>query len=101
VSVLDSFNAQKTLKVKDKTYTYYSLKAAAEGGLGDLNRLPCSLKVLLENLLRHEDGRTVDKNDLLEFRTWLDERTSIREIAYRPARVLMIAMALRRHFKKM
>jgi aconitate hydratase len=89
VSVLDSFKAKKTLKVKDKTYTYYSLKAAAEGGLGDISRLPCSLKVLLENLLRHEDGRTVDKDDLLEFKTWLEERTSTREIAYRPARVLM------------
>ncbi len=89
MSVLDSFKAKKTLKVTDKTYTYYSLKAAAEGGLGDISRLPCSLKVLLENLLRHEDGRTVDKDDLLEFQTWLEKRTSNREIAYRPARVLM------------
>ncbi|MBE9167141.1 aconitate hydratase AcnA [Pleurocapsales cyanobacterium LEGE 06147] len=89
MSVLDSFNAKKTLQLKNKTYTYYSLKSASEGGLGDISRLPCSLKVLLENLLRHEDGRTVDKNDLLEFRTWLKKRTSNREIAYRPARVLM------------
>jgi aconitate hydratase len=89
VSVIDSFKAKKTLKVKDKTYTYYSLEAAAGNGLGAITRLPCSLKVLLENLLRHEDGRTVDKNDILEFQTWLEKRTSHREIAYRPARVLM------------
>ena len=53
---LDSFKSRKTLKVGAKTYTYYSLEAAAQNGLGDISRLPVSLKVLLENLLRFEDG---------------------------------------------
>ena len=56
---LDSFKARKTLKVGAKTYVYYSLEAAAQNGLGDISRLPVSLKVLLENLLRFEDGKTV------------------------------------------
>ena len=56
---LDSFKCRRTLKVGAKTYTYFSLKAAEKNGLGGISRLPFSLKVLLENLLRHEDGRTV------------------------------------------
>ncbi|MEQ8557650.1 MAG: aconitate hydratase AcnA [Henriciella sp.] len=87
---LDSFNARQTLDVDGKSYTYYSLKAAAENGLGDVSRLPASLKVLLENMLRNEDGKTVTKDDIVAFKTWLDNggKTS-QEIAYRPARVLM------------
>ena len=87
---LDSFNARKTLTVNGKSYTYYSLDAAAENGLGDVSRLPASLKVLLENLLRHEDGSTVRKEDIHAFKSWLDQGGRLtHEIAYRPARVLM------------
>ena len=87
---LDSFNSKRTLTVGSKTYTYYSLAAAAENGLGDVSRLPASLKVLLENMLRFEDGKTVTKDDILAFKTWLDNKGDIsHEIAYRPARVLM------------
>ena len=87
---LDSFNAKRTLSVGDKTYTYYSLSAAAENGLGDVSRLPASLKVLLENLLRHEDGKSVTKADIEAMAAWLTDKGSAQhEIAYRPARVLM------------
>ena len=87
---LDSFNARRTLDVDGKSYTYYSLPAAAENGLGDVSRLPASLKVLLENMLRNEDGKTVTKDDIIAFRNWLDDKGSAQhEIAYRPARVLM------------
>ena len=87
---LDSFKARKTLTVNGKDYTYYSLNAAAENGLGDVSRLPASLKVLLENMLRNEDGTTVTKADITAFKTWLDNGGEVtHEIAYRPARVLM------------
>ncbi len=87
---LDSFNARRTLNVNGKSYAYYSLDAASQNGLGDISSLPASLKVLLENLLRHEDGTTVRKEDILAFRTWLDQGGQLtHEIAYRPARVLM------------
>ncbi len=87
---LDSFNARRTLTVGNSTYTYYSLPAASENGLGDVSRLPASLKVLLENMLRHEDGKTVTRDDIIAFKAWLDDKGSAsHEIAYRPARVLM------------
>lgn len=84
----NSFNAKQTLSVNGKNYTYYSLPEAAKT-LGDLNALPFSLKVLLENLLRYEDGRTVTAEDVRAIAAWLETQTSSREIAYRPARVLM------------
>jgi aconitate hydratase len=87
---LDSFNSKRTLTAAGKTYTYYSLAAASENGLGDVSRLPASLKVLLENMLRFEDGKTVTKDDILAFKAWLDNKgATSHEIAYRPARVLM------------
>ena len=87
---LDSFKSRKTLTVGAKTYAYYSLEAAAQNGLGDISRLPVSLKVLLENLLRFEDGKTVTKSDIQAFAGWLKDKGSAEvEIAYRPARVLM------------
>ncbi|MFT5932837.1 MAG: aconitate hydratase, partial [Hyphomonas sp.] len=90
MSSLDSFKSKRTLTAAGKTYTYYSLAAASENGLGDVSRLPASLKVLLENMLRFEDGKTVTKADILAFRAWLDNKGAIsHEIAYRPARVLM------------
>src|SRR5579885_3540003 len=86
---LDSFRCCKTLKVGSKTYAYYSLPVAEKNGLKGIARLPFSLKVLLENLLRNEDGRSVTKEDLLGVAQWLKTKTSEREVAFRPARVLM------------
>jgi aconitate hydratase len=87
---LDSFKARKTLKVGTKTYTYFSLKAAEKNGLKGISKLPYSLKVLLENLLRHEDGRSVTKADIEGVAKWLRNKgKKEREIAFRPARVLM------------
>ncbi|MDE1166329.1 MAG: aconitate hydratase AcnA [Pseudomonas sp.] len=85
---LDSLKTLKTLQVDDKQYHYFSLPDAA-ARLGDLQKLPMSLKVLLENLLRWEDGKTVTGTDLQALANWLNERRSDREIQYRPARVLM------------
>ena len=86
---LDSFQSRRQLNVDDKVYTIFDLKAAERNGLEGISRLPVSLKVLLENLLRHEDGTTVTADDIRAIADWLVERTSTREIAYRPARVLM------------
>ncbi len=86
---LDSFKCARTLKVGTKSYIYYSLPAAEKNGLKGISRLPFSMKVLLENLLRNEDGRSVTKEDLQAFTQWLKTKTSEREIAFRPARVLM------------
>ena len=85
----DTLKTRRTLNVGGKDYDYYSLKAAEEAGLGDLSRLPFSLKVLLENLLRYEDGRSVTVEDIKALAGWTRERRAKREIAYRPARVLM------------
>ncbi len=86
----DSLKARRTLAVGGKQYDYFSLEAAAaSAGLGDITRLPSSLKVLLENLIRLENGRTVTVDDIKAVAQWLTERTSKREIAFRPARVLM------------
>jgi len=85
----DSLKTRRTLKVAGKEFDYFSLNAAADAGLGDISRLPVSLKVLLENLLRHEDGRTVTVDDVKALAGWLEKRTSDHEIAFRPARILM------------
>src|SRR6187399_304916 len=86
---LDSFKCCRTLKVGSKTYAYYSLPIAEKNGLKGISRLPFSLKVLLENMLRNEDGRTVAKEDIQAFAAWLKNKTSDREVPFRPARVLM------------
>ena len=86
---LDSFRCCRTLKVGTKTYAYYSLPVAEKNGLKGISRLPFSMKVLLENLLRNEDGRSVTKEDLQAVAAWLKTKASDREIAFRPARVLM------------
>lgn len=85
----DTLNTKRQLKVNQYTYHYSSLPAAYEAGLGDCSRLPFSLKILLENLLRNEDAETVSIADISAIANWLTEKTSHREIAYRPARVLM------------
>ena len=85
---LDSLKCRRSLDIDGQTYHYFSLPEAAKS-LGDLDRLPMSLKVLLENLLRWEDGKTVTGTDLQAMADWLHTRSSEREIQYRPARVLM------------
>ena len=85
----DTLRTRRTLSVGGRSYDYFSLPAAAEAGLGDIARLPFSLKVLLENLLRFEDGRSVSVDDIRAVGGWLNEGRGGREIAYRPSRVLM------------
>ncbi|MFB3101708.1 MAG: aconitase family protein, partial [Alphaproteobacteria bacterium] len=84
----DSLNTRRTLEVGGVKYDYFSLSEAA-AKFGDISRLPYSLKVLLENLLRYEDGRTVTVDDVQAIVDWQKERKSSREIAYRPSRVLL------------
>ncbi len=86
---LDSFKCCKTLQVGSKSYAYFSLPVAERNGLKGISRLPFSMKVLLENLLRNEDGRTVTKEDIKAVAEWLKTKSSDREFAFRPARVLM------------
>ncbi len=85
----DSFRSAKSLSVGGETYRYYSIPDAEANGLAGVSRLPFSMKVLLENLLRFEDGRTVVADDARAMTGWLADRRSDREIAFRPARVLM------------
>ena len=85
----DSFNCQRTLTAAGRDYDYYSLPGATTAGAGAIARLPMSLKILLENLLRHEDGATVTRGDIEALANWADDSPGAKEIAYRPARVLM------------
>ncbi|WP_309082730.1 aconitate hydratase AcnA [Chelativorans sp.] len=87
---LDSYKCRRTLKVGNTEYTYFDLKEAEKNGLAGISRLPFSMKVLLENLLRKEDGRSVTKQSIEAVAAWLSDRGSAGvEIAYSPARVLM------------
>ena len=86
---LDSFKSACNLVVSDRTYRIYDIAVLEQAGIGAVSRLPVSLKILLENLLRHEDGLTVTPEDIAAFGAWLDTRTSSREIAFSPGRVLM------------
>lgn len=86
---LNSFNTRKTLKVGGKSYEYHSLKAFADSKNGDLSRLPFSLKILLENLLRYEDGIAVKKQDILALAKWDAKAEPDYEIQFMPARVLL------------
>jgi aconitate hydratase len=84
----DCLGTRKTLNVDGKDYDYFSLNEAAKK-IGDISKLPFSLKVLLENLLRYEDDRSVSTDDVQAIADWLKTKSSTKEIAYRPARVLM------------
>ncbi len=86
---LDSFNCRREMTVAGETYVYFDLKEAEKNGLAGASKLPYTLKVLLENLLRFEDGRTVTKADIEAVAAWTKDGKSSHEIAYRPARVLM------------
>ncbi|PZP87023.1 MAG: aconitate hydratase, partial [Azospirillum brasilense] len=89
MSTENSFKAKTTLQAAGKTYSAYSIPAAGAAMGVDFSRLPFSLKILLENLLRHEDGNTVKKADIEAFGKWLQTKNEPHDIAYRPARVLM------------
>ena len=86
----DSAKTRRELTVGGARYAYYSIEAAGAAGLGDFSRLPAALKVVLENMLRFEDGKTVTQDDIRAFAEWAEKGgRNPREIAYRPARVLM------------
>ena len=86
---LDSFKTKRQLNVNGNQYDYFSLPALEEAGIKGVSTLPNSLKILLENLLRHEDKLSVSSDDIQAIGAWLKNKTSDREISYRPARVLM------------
>ncbi len=85
----DSFKSLKKLKVDNKIYNIFSLKEAEKNGLEGISKLPKSIKILLENLLRFEDEKSVKKEQILSIKSWLNKRNLKTEIAFRPARVLM------------
>ncbi len=85
----NSFNSLNKISINGKSYNFYSLKEAEKNGLAGISKLPKSLKVLLENLLRFEDDITVNKNQIEAIKDWLKSKSSNTEIAYRPARVLL------------
>ena len=85
----NSYKSLSNITVSDKNYKFYSLKNAEQNGLDGISKLPKSLKVLLENLLRYEDDLSVNKNQIESIKEWLKSKKSNTEIAYRPARVLL------------
>ena len=85
----NSFNSLQTININGKEYSYFSLKEAENNGLSGISKLPKSLKVLLENLLRFEDDITVNRKQIEALKEWLKTKKSKTEIAYRPARVLL------------
>jgi len=85
----NSYKSLKSININGENYKYFSLAEAEKNGLKGISNLPKSLKVILENLLRHEDDKTVTKNQIDEIKNWLKNKKSSTEIAYRPARVLL------------
>ena len=85
----NSFKSLDVININNKNYKFFNLIKAENNGLEGITKLPKSLKVLLENLLRFEDDLTVEKKQILAIKEWLKDKKSTTEIAYRPARVLM------------
>ncbi|MBI5946610.1 MAG: aconitate hydratase AcnA [Chloroflexi bacterium] len=85
----DTFKSRSNLTAAGKTFTYHRLRALTDRGVGHVDRLPFSLKVLLENLLRYEDGRAVTREDIAALASWKPNSGEDREIAFTPARVLL------------
>ncbi len=85
----NSFKSLTTININNNDYHYYSFNLAQKNGLDGISKLPKSLKVLLENLLRYEDGKSVTRSQILALQDWLKNKNSDTEIAYRPARVLL------------
>ncbi len=86
---IDSFKCRSSLELNDREYDYFDLKLACQNGAGDVSRMPVSLKVLFENLLRFEDSNSVTRSDIVKLGSWSSSSADASEIAYRPARVLM------------
>src|SRR5690349_13505208 len=86
---LDSFDVRTTLDVAGRSVDYYSLPRFAESARVDIARLPYSLKILLENLLRHEDGKNVERDDILALAHWDAKAKPSAEVAFFPARVVL------------
>ena len=86
---INSYKTLSEIEINNKKFKFYSLKKAEENGLEGISKLPKSLKVLLENLLRYEDDVSVTKNQIDAIKNWLKTKKSKTEIAYRPARVLL------------
>ena len=86
---INSYKTLSDIEINNKKFKFYSLKKAEENGLEGISKLPKSLKVLLENLLRYEDDVSVTKNQIEAIKNWLKTKKSKTEIAYRPARVLL------------
>ena len=84
----NSYNSLSEIKINNQNYKYFSLNKAEKNGLEGISKLPKSIKVLLENLLGYEDELSVTKNQIEAIKTWLKDKKSKTEIAYRPARVL-------------
>lgn len=89
MTFVDSFNTLRQLTINETTYDYFSLSVLKTAGLNQVDQLPYSLKILLENLLRFEDQKTVLSKDIEALNAWVATKTSAHEIAYRPTRVLM------------
>ena len=87
--IKNSYKSLKKITIGGKDYKYYSINEAEKNGLSGVSKLPKSLKVLLENLLRYEDDLSVTKNQIEAIKEWLKTKKSLTEIAYRPARVLL------------
>ena len=85
----NSYKSLASINIDGKNYKYFSLAEAEKNGLTGISKLPKSIKVLLENLLRYEDDTTVNKDQIDAIRDWLKNKKSSTEIAYRPARVLL------------
>ena len=85
----NSYNSEKTFKIGKKIYTFFSLKSAEKNGIKNISSLPFSIKILLENLLRKENGKTVRKEDIQSFSKWKSGKKISREVNFSPARVLM------------
>ena len=86
---INSYKTLSDIEINNRKFKFYSLKKAEENGLDGISKLPKSLKVLLENLLRYEDDVSVTKNQIESIKDWLKIKKSKTEIAYRPARVLL------------
>ena len=85
----NTYKSLSKITINGKDYKYYSLKESEKNGLDGISKLPKSIKVLLENLLRHEDDLSVNKSQIEAVKEWLKSRKSKNEIAYRPARILL------------
>ena len=86
---INSYKTLSDIEINNKKFKFYSLKKAEENGLEGISKLPKSLKVLLENLLRYEDDISVTKNQIEAIKNWLKTKKSKTEIAYRPASCLL------------